>query len=282
VKLTSIAIVAAACWVSGCAISNPSASSATPGSGNVTGNWQLIATSTQTPFAGAANPLGIFLTAAGGTVSGIPWIQEAFPTVVCATPTPQCEFPFEGVSGPMSGTIDANGNLVLSSVASSGTIFTITAMVGSNGVMSGTYTITGIPFPDQGTVSANMIGMLDGTYTGTVVSSETGASMGMTTTLTQTATPDAMGFLRVTESATFTGSPCFTTAVMQGPAATYSGFLGNVLQVNLVAANNPDTFIVASGAVAPDAKTIQFHYDIAKLPGSSCTNDYGGGTLTLQ
>ena len=52
-----------------------------------------------------------------------------------------------------------------------------------------------------------MIAPLNGTYAGTLVSSVTGNSVGVTTTLSQTG-PGVSGFLGFSGSASLTGVPC--------------------------------------------------------------------------
>ena len=277
-KLTSIAILIAAFSLTGCTL--PNSTSSAPVANSLTGNWELTASSTT----GAVGPIGIYLTQSGSTVSGIAFVQMAFPQCIGSDGVP-CSFPFGVISRNLTGTIDPNGNITLGATTGGipSSTFSMTATTTNNSTLSGTYSISLPPASDSGTITGNIIAPLNGTYAGTVVSSSTGLSMGVTTTLSQTTTPDATGALRVTETATtFTGSSCFTTVVMQGPPATYSGLIGNGFTVNLVSTTNANTFIIASGGIASDAKTIQFHYDTANLPGSTCKNDYGGGTLTLQ
>jgi hypothetical protein len=278
-RATAIAAasMAAALCLAGCTLPTPIS-----GATGITGNWELIATSTQTPFAGGANPIGIYLTASAGVVTGIPWVQEAFPAISCSPITAACENPFEGVGGPMAGTIDAAGDLTLSSLAvyPNEPILTITGKIANNNTLAGaTYTVTGIPFPDQGTVTGSMIAPVNGTYVGTVVSNYTGLSLGVSMTVAELPGPDSGGFLHLSGSANFTGSPCFSALTEAGPPATYSGMLGSSLTVNFVGATSPNVSVVALGTLSPDAKTIQFQYGVV---GGGCATDFGKGPLTLQ
>jgi hypothetical protein len=278
VKYIPFAVLAAVCFLAGCA------TSISPVGPNFTGNWQLTGTSTQYPSPYATGHIGIYLTQSGSTVSGIAWEQDAFPNV-CGIVTPSCEIPFEFVSGPMAGTVDADGRMVLSTTSPPPGIPTLTISATTNGsILSVSYTITGLQYPDQGTMSGVLIAPVKGTYAGTVVSAYTGLSMGVTTTLNQTAGPDAFGELELTGPATFTGAPCFTTAVNQGPAATPSGYvLGRIFEVGLVSSSNSSIYVSEAGTVSPDAKTIDFHYGVVNLSGNGCSkDDYGSGTLTLQ
>lgn len=290
-KLTSIAILTAACCLAGCTLpktTTTTTSPITPYSGSVTGNWELTANSTAAGYGNGGDPIGIYLTQSGSTVSGIAWVQEAFPMCIGANGIP-CAFPFGVINTNLTGTIDSGGNITLGSATggSSPVVFSIAAAASTDGTLTGTYSITQTTplttASDSGTITGNMIAPLNGTYAGTVVSTYTGQSMGVTTTLNQTAAPDSNGFLRVTASATtFTGSPCLTTLVMAGPAATYSGFLGSAFSVTLVSTTNANDFVGIGGGLSPDAKTMQVYYGTAKLPGGTCTDDYGEGTLTRQ
>lgn len=276
-KLKSLAMLTAVVALSGCTLPNQPITNPTPGSSGITGNWELTPTSTQTPYAGATAPVGIYLSETGNTVTGTAVISMVCPAFGCGWPT-------LSLNPQLSGTIDAVGNIVLTSTNQAGIVFTLTAKIAGTALENGTYTFSGGGVTDQGNVTGSMFPPLNGTYSGTVVSSVTGQSIGVTTTLNQTATPDAKGIIRVTGSATITGEPCFTTATMAGPAATYSDYVGNSFVVSLVTTNNPNIFINEFGAISQDGKTIQFTYSVVNITGGKgCDNyDLTRGTLTLQ
>jgi len=280
-KLKSLAMLTALVALSGCTLPYRPTPTPTPVATSITGNWEITLTTTNqapTPF------FGIYLMQTGSTVSGYAWVQMAFP-LACIENGPPCGFPFEGLDPNLTGTIDADGNIVLTSTSpgSNPEVFTITGNITEDTTLNGTYIATSGAYTAKGTISGNLIAPLNGTYTGTVVSTYTGQSMGVTTTLNQSSSLNSRNFLSVTASATFTGSPCFTTATMQGPADTYSGFLGNSFSVSLVSTSNSSIYIEEMGSVSPDAKTIQFSYGVVNLSGNGCIkNDYGSGTLTLQ
>jgi hypothetical protein len=279
-KLYPPAILAAAFLLTGCGVSTPSANSA-PANSGITGNWQLTLTSTTGGGAtGGSATYGIYLTQTGNAVSGILAYQQAYP--LCVPPTgPPCAFPFGEIALELVGTVDKNGNIVLNSVPDSGgpAAFSVTASTADNTTFSGTYSITLVDtsppstWTDQGTISGNAIGNLNGTYSGTVTSS-TGLSMDVTTTLSQTSSPDSAGGLEVSGSANFTGLQCFTSATVPSPG----GLLGSQLVIDFVPTNSPTTTIILSGTLSQDAKTIAATYEI----NGGCGSDTGGGTLTLQ
>jgi hypothetical protein len=269
-KLTSIAILTAACCLAGCTL--PSTSPFTPRATGITGNWEItLASTTRAPI---VYSFGTYLTQSGSTVSGVgSWAHDAFPLCIGGNGF-QCGYPFIDLNPNVVGTIDANGNVAFATATSTqypGTL-TINANVPSDGTLSGTYTITYSTNVEQGTLSANMIAPLNGTYTGTVVSSLTGQSMVLTTTLTQSSLSG--GFLPFSGTASFTGASCFGSAAI--PAS--GSFLGNQLEIYLVPVSSPATTILLDGTLSPDAKTLAVTYNI----GGACTNDSGSGTLTRQ
>jgi hypothetical protein len=277
-KYIPFAILAAVCCLAGCGYS------VSPVAVNFTGNWQLTGTSTQYSSPYATGHIGIYLTQSGSTVSGIAWEQGVFPNI-CGIVTPSCEIPFEYVGGAMSGTVDADGRMELTTTTPVARFPTLTILATTDGsTLSGSYTITGLQYPDQGTMSGSLISPVNGTYSGTVVSADTGLSMAVTTTLSQTAGPDAYGELELTGPATFTGAPCFTTAVSQPSGAIPAGsVLGNSFLVSLISTSNSSIYISEAGRVSPDAKTMDFHYTMENLSGNGCSKgDSGAGTLTLQ
>lgn len=274
-----LATLAAALCLAGCGVSTTPTTTDPPSrNSSVTGNWQLMATSTQAPYVGTSATYGIFLTQTGKAVTGIIGMQQLYP--LCVLPSgPPCAFPFGVIDLELVGTIDTEGNLALSSVPNSGAggAFSITASANNN-TLSGTFSITYAgpsgTYTDQGSISGYTVGSLNGTYTGTIKSTTTGNSIGVTTTLSQTAGPAPDGYLGVSGSASFAGSPCFSSATPPQPGS----LLGNVILVGFVPASSPSTTIVLSGTLSQDARTIVATY----LVSGSCGSDTEGGTLTLQ
>ena len=115
---------------------------------------------------------------------------------------------------------------------------------------------------------------LNGTYAGTLVSSVTGNSIGVTTTLSQSG-PNSSGILEYSGSASFTGFSCIGSVTV--PAS--GKFFGNQLIDRPLPANIPHSGIYLTGTISPDAKTIAVNYESVS---SSCSDDFASGTLTLQ
>jgi len=273
-KLHPLVIIALSAALNGCAV--PSSTVSTPTGTDLTGNWEFAATSSTRGSA----PIGIYLIQSGNTVSGIAGVQMAFAMCIGQDGIP-CAFPFGVINPNLGGTVYANGKVTLGS-STGGTLpatLSVTASSTNTSTLSGTYSITMGTASDSGTVTGNLIAPVNGTYTGTVVSTYTGQSMGVTMTVSQLPGIDSYGFLRLTSSASFTGSSCFSALTSGGPPATYSGLLGNSLYIEFVGASNPNISVAAFGAVSPDAKTIQFHYGVI---GGGCADDIGNGTLTRQ
>ena len=276
-KLKSLAILAAVVGLAGCTLPNQPITNPIPGSSSITGNWELTVTSTQTPYTGDTMPIGIYLTTTGNTVSGTASISVPCPAFGCAWPTVT-------INRQLSGTIDADDNLVLTSTQSTNMVFTLTAKNTGKSLENGTYTLSnGGAIVDQGTVTGSWFPPLNGTYSGTVISSISGQSIGVTTTLNESTNLNSRGYLDVTGSANITGESCFNAATMTGLADS-SGMVGNSFVVTLVATNNPSIFIDEFGTLSQDGKTIQFTYFVINPNGGrTCdNNDLTTGTLTLQ
>jgi hypothetical protein len=281
-KRYSLAFLAAAAFsLAGCGgsvtttLGNPG-----PDGSGITGNWQLALTSTGY----GSTTYGIYLTQAGSAVSGIIGDQDAYPDC-WSPPAPPCAFPFGTIDLVLSGTIDSAGKLTLNSnPAYEGGSFSITAST-VRSTLIGTYSTTLVTtspagtWSDQGTISGTKIGTLSGTYKGTVTSAA-GVSTSIATTLSQSASPNAYGFLEVSGSADFTGSSCFTSATIL--SSDLGAFIGNdIMFVNFVPANSPSTTIKLFGTLSADTKTLDVTY--LWVTGGACDGeDLGTGTLTLQ
>ena len=277
-KRYSLAFLGVAFCLAGCGGST----SSTSGNSGITGNWELTLTNGGVPSYGTAS-YGIYLTQTGSAVSGIMLGQQGYPDC-WAPPAPPCAFPFGTLDPVLAGTIDAAGNIALASdPAYPGASLSITAST-TGTALGGTYSTTLVTtsppgtWSNQGTISGIEIGVLNGTYGGTLKSSVTGLSMGITTTLRQRSSPDPDGYLEISGSANFTGWPCFTSATI--PTSNPGLLSGNFLGVDLIPTNSPIATVVLSGTLSTDTKTIVATY---LVNGGTCDNeDLGSGTLTLQ
>ena len=273
-KLSSIAILTAALSLTGCTLPNSTTSTGSnPVTPGFTGNWEIVLESTRydLPY-----PFGIYLTQTGSTVSGVgSWSGLPFPMCVPAV-GPACGYPYAYLSANLIGTVAADGSVVLTSTTS-GTnpaVLSITAAAANSTTLDGSFTITLPAVTDQGPITATMIAPLNGTYAGTLVSSVTGNSVGITTTLSQTG-PGVSGFLGFNGSASLTGLPCIGSVTVPESGT----FLGNQLMIDLLPANVPGSAIYLAGTISQDAKTIAVNYQSVS---SSCSEDLGSGTLTRQ
>jgi len=272
-KIKSLAMLAALFALVGCTLPNKPIPSPTPVTTGITGNWEIALYSTKY---GVQYPFGIYLTQSGSTVSGVgSWVGEAFP-LYCPAQGPCGGYPFSILNPNLVGTVGTDGSIVLTSTipASNPVVLSINASAPNNNTLSGTFAITSPTPVDQGPVTGTMVAPLNGTYAGTLVSSVTGNSIGVTTTLNQSG-PNSSGILEYSGSASFTGVYCIGSVTV--PAS--GNFFGDQLTIDLLPANIPHSGIYLTVTISPDAKTIAVNYGSVS---SSCSDDYATGTLTLQ
>jgi hypothetical protein len=272
-KLSSIAILTTACCLAGCALPNAILTGPDPVSAGISGNWEIVLNSTRY---GLPYPFGIYLTQTGSSVSGVgSWSGLAFPMCV-PTVGPACGYPYAYLSPNFTGTVAANGSIVLTSTTSGSNpaVLTLTASATDSTTLGGSFAMTLPNLTDQGPVEGTMIAPLNGTYAGTLVSSVTGDSIGVTTTLSQSG-PGVSGFLGFSGPVSLSGVPCIGSVTL--PAS--GTFLGDQLNINLLPANIPNSAIYLVGTISQDAKTIAVNYQSVS---GSCSEDNGSGTLTLQ
>ncbi len=258
---------------SGCILGCGSASSSSGSSfAVVSGNWaitpQLSGENTGQPGGAVALPTasGSLSRAVNGAISG----------TLRLSPAPACL----GSSGylAVSGTTDALGRLQLTSQAVNGATWRVAGQVSSDGktLTAATMTVSG---GGCSTVAAGATGTMytpiSGTYSGNF-SDSTGATVAVSTTLTQTSAPDPNGQFHLSGSATFPANSCFTS-----PAVTDSLVTGSTLSaVYSQQQGSVTSTVTASGTFNPDATTLTISaYSIA---GGDCDGDHGVGLLTKQ
>lgn len=273
VPLFSVVLVMAA---AGCGGSSWHSLPAQPNPTGITGNWEFTASETSgTMPSPVAVPLGVYLSASNGSVTGSAVPQSAFST---ACQGGCCGGPFALFNSSLTGTLGANGQLTLSStVPGGGPVFTMSAIVNGESLSNGSFTLTGT-CAVQGTITGTAYPPLNGTYGGTMTSKDTGDSFTITTTLQQGTAVNARGFLNVNGTATLQGNACMSSATAAMPLEQNSGVLGNVFGVTMDAPQGGATLALA-GSLSQDGKTITASYTIG---GGGCVLDYGTGTLTLQ
>ena len=243
---------------------------------NVTGNWQFTAVLN----GGGTVPIAAYLTSTDGVVSGTAYVNIAIPA--SCTVTGCCGVAFASFNPSLTGAIDAKNNLTLgSAVPNGGPVFTMTGTVSGGTLTNGSFTLTSSCSAQnaQGTITGTMYPTLNGTYAGTLTSQTSGQSFAISATFDQSATLNSRGFFNVNGTVNFTGYPCMTSAAVATPLDMNSGFIGNNFSVTMNAVPGGD--LIGFGALSPDGKTLAFQYFFI-LMGSSCNNDTGTGSLTLQ
>jgi hypothetical protein len=240
-----------------------------PTPANIAGNWELAASSPP----GATTSIAVYLTSNAGSVSGI--AEGPAPVDNVCTANGCCGTPigiFHNVA--LTGTVDANGNLKLGTATGGNPAFAMTGTASGSNLSNGSFTLTGT-CSAQGTITGTEYAPLDGTYAGTLTSQATGQSYGVTTTLDQSNVPNSSGYLNLTGAMSVSGYPCISS----GSTPISSTFLGN--EFNAGMNPSPNATLSWSGILSPDGKAIAIDYGFT-LSGSSCNDDYGTGTLTLQ
>lgn len=252
--LMSLVVAFVGCGGSGSASKTPTTPFKPPPYPSITGNWALTATSTVTPQVTA---IGGYITNTNGGVSGILHIL----TSPCFAPTTDV---------PITGSVTAAGAVTAVSSAVGGQTITLSGTVSSGSLTAGKYSIIGgCGNGDQGTVTGFIAPPFTNTYTGTF-QSVSGLAIGTTINATQTG-PDANGLYAVTGTATFTNSPCFTSATISSSAISGA-------YVDLVLANNDGSQTSFVGDITnPSGSLVSGNYQVT---GGKCSGDQGSGTLS--
>lgn len=234
---------------------------------NITGNWELTAKTT-----GGDASIGVYLTSNAGSVSGIA-LGPSVSDNLCS-PNGCCGSPIGIFKTGLTGTVDADGNLKLSTVAGGSPTFAMSGTVNGSAMTNGSFTVAGT-CNTQGTMTGTEYAPLDGTYSGTLTSQVTGQSFAISATLDQSSSPNASGYLTLTGTATVSGNSCFSS----GPVAISSTFVGNEF---ITALNNSQNATLGlDGDLTPGGNSLTVDYGFT--PGNgTCTDDYGLGTLALQ
>jgi hypothetical protein len=235
---------------------------------NLTGNWVL----TVNPTVGSV-PIAVYLTSSAGSVSGL---------AVGPAATDLLVYPDGCVGSPigmfsnvaLSGTVDSEGNLKLTTAANAVPSATMTGTVSGSTLSNGSFAISG-DCTTQGFMTGVEYPAVNGTYSGTVTSQATGQSFMVTATLDQSSAPNSAGLLTLTGTATVSGYSC----VPSSATAISASFVGDNFFADL--SNSPSGILGWSGSLSPDGKTLGINYGFSPAS-SSCKEDYGTGTLTLQ
>ena len=232
--------------------SNPSAFSIQ------TGNWNINASSTA---GGNDFIIGGNLTQSGSSISGVMHFVHA----VCFNLTTDV---------PVSGSV--SGRAVTLTSAPFSQVVTVSAIAISATTLTGTYSAEGCSAADIGTISANLVPSVTGSWHGTFTSTaSSGTTINATANLTQSPTADADGFFPVTGTVTFTGSPCFTSGtIVQSFAA------GSVLGLEVTTNDQPTPGDVIFAVIIDNPATSTAATGAYQIDAGSCNGDFGNGHIT--
>jgi|ERR1700761_1199624 len=252
-------LVAFLFFLSGCGSNSSSSKNATPA---MNGNWEIKAVSqtTGTTYLGGAN-----LSTTGNTITGILHFTNM-----------PCGFTVNGYmyDTPVTGTISSNGKLELSTTDINGLTLNISGIWSSGVISNGTYTVSGAceyENGDHGSLTGFPVPPLSGTYTGSFQSSS-GVPVRATMVLSQSSF-SSDGIYSLTGTATFDGSPCFSTGTIDVNA--YDFLVGGSVQFPIVTSNGALLF---QGQVTDGTgNTITGQYEVTE---GSCAGDVGSGSAS--
>lgn len=248
--------------LSGCSGGNTATQSTPPTQSNpipptypsISGNWSLAATSQVVP---GTFLLGGYLSNASSSASGTIHVLNS-----------TCYLAISDIS--ITGTVSTAGAVSLTSSAVSGQTLTAKGKISGGELSDGTYAIAGgCAGGDHGTVTGYLVPAFTNTYAGSFLS-VSGLSIDATATIAQSG-PDTDGFYHVTGTASFSGSPCFSS----GTIAT-SVIAGGYMAVTITT-NTGATVTYAGYITDPTGKTISGVYEVS---GGACSGDRGTGSIS--
>jgi hypothetical protein len=194
------------------------------------GNWAITATSTAPVNASAtAFVVGGNLTQSGSSLTGTMYVTQS----LCFDPS---------TTIPFTGTVhEKKVTLTSTNVAEQGVI-NVTAS-GTKDSLTGTYTVTGGQCDgDQGTVAANPVPSISGTWNGSLSIATLGtkglgvAQPTISIALTQAATASTDGTFALTGTITYANSPCSVSGTI-----TNATVAGNFVTINATTVETDDT-----------------------------------------
>jgi len=164
-----------------------------------------------------------------------------------------------------TGTVKGS-DITLTSAAFDGNVISVTGTANKDS-LTGSYTVTG-GCADDGTISANVVPSISGTWTGTVFVSDSPATISVA--LTQSSSASENGSFVLSGTATYTGSVCEASAtITEG-----SSISGSQLTLNL---NTGVTYVATLNSTTAPASA-QGDYDSTS---SECASSDGIQSVTL-
>lgn len=228
---------------------------------NLTGNWAFT-----TQASGSKNAqltLNAGLSAqSNGKITGVAHLNGAS----CAS----AQTPIE-----LAGSLNAVGQLTLTSLPFSGTTLTIKGEIPAGGtkLTNASMTFSGGSCASLGAQPAfgTQYSQINGTYSGNFVDQD-GNSFAITATLVQTTQPDANGTFHLQGTPTFQNNPCFSQAIITDSLVTGDNLSTTYAQGSAT--------ITAVGTFNSDAT--QLTVTNWQVSGGMCDGSYGTGLLTEQ
>jgi len=253
--LSSIAILMTACGSKGSTtapVNPPPPPSTYP---TLTGNWSLSATS---QVSSANYILGGYITNTNGTVTGTLHIINA---TTCFNIAQDLQ---------ITGTVSTSGAFTATSAAINSQVITISGTITSTALTGGAYSIAGgCDTGDRGTVTGYAAPSYSHTYAGNFISTPSHITIATTIVATQSG-PDTDGFYHISGTATFSGSPCFSSGTI-----TTSEIAGSYMAIVITTASGNIEFIGYD--TDSTGKTVSGTYEVE---GGLCSGDYGTGSVS--
>jgi hypothetical protein len=266
--MTLAALAFAAAVLIGCSNGGGSGGGSKSGSGpavDVTGNWQIQFTPTNSPA--PISSMAGFLSEQGTGAS-------QFTTAALQAQTSGCLA--DATTVPMTGQTE--GDVVnLGSFAIDGQTLQIHVQANADGnQFSGIYSITG---GCAGGASGNAAGTeyaaLTGTYTGSVTGSNPAVTLSLV--LSQYAQGTGSGDFPMTGSAAFTGISCFSQGTL---AAENGSVIGDSVTMDFTTNDGQGVDIQMTGTINPAGSTITL--SSIQINGGACSGTLGSATLLQQ
>jgi hypothetical protein len=234
------------------------------------GNWAFSATSTKAApaISNTAFVLGGNLTQSGTNLTGTMYVTQSG----CIAPQ------FVNFTGTVK-----DKNISLTSQTFGGQVITVAAS-GTKDSLTGTYTVTG-ECSDSGTVSANAVPSISGTWNGTISNVTASHGLGaaqatLSVALTQAATPSEDGTFAMSGTLTYTNSVCSVSGTIANGslAGNYIVFInGATLDTDDGAGEFSYDGITLDSVTAP--KNMAGDYSVT---GGLCQGQFQSLTLTKQ
>lgn len=232
---------------------------------DVTGNWQIQLTATNSPAP---------ISSMAGYLSQQGTGSSQYTTASLQAQTSGC---FEDASTvPMYGQTSGS-DVNLSSFTIDGQVLSINVQANTAGSQfSGTYSIAGgCADGASGSVAGTEYAPVTGTYTGATTGSAPAVTMSLS--LSQDAGATGMGTFPLSGSATFTGISCFSAGTL---SAEDGSVIGDSVTMQFTTNGTDGSEIQMSGTINPAATTMTL--SSIQITGGNCSGALGSATLTRQ